>query len=191
MKKKSLLAILLFVGFFYWLKFEKKPQEESFSAGEPAIAGPSSQQAQGDQNPQPHLAVRKTDHAIKEDLSSQFLTRYGDPTLSPSVDLQAVSGLIQSYLALIKVPGSLPLGENRDLIEALVGNNPYRTRFLAPESVWLNEKGELLDRWQTPLYFHGIDSKRVGVRSAGPDQEMWTADDITDGPDAEPLPMSK
>jgi hypothetical protein len=36
----------------------------------------------------------------------------------------------------------------------------------------------LLDRWGTPYYFHPIARNVLGLRSAGPDGKLWTADDV-------------
>jgi len=41
-----------------------------------------------------------------------------------------------------------------------------------------NEQGQLIDRWATPLFFHVRDTSRIDIRSAGPDQKMWTPDDL-------------
>jgi hypothetical protein len=35
-----------------------------------------------------------------------------------------------------------------------------------------------VDRWQTPLFFHVSERSRIDLRSAGPDRQMWTEDDL-------------
>jgi hypothetical protein len=47
-----------------------------------------------------------------------------------------------------------------------------------PPHVCLNARGQLVDRWGSPLFFHVRDVSRIDLRSAGPDREMWTADDL-------------
>jgi hypothetical protein len=49
---------------------------------------------------------------------------------------------------------------------------------VAPGAPYINAAGQFIDRWQTPLFFHAIDHRRLDIRSAGPDCEMWTADDL-------------
>jgi hypothetical protein len=41
----------------------------------------------------------------------------------------------------------------------------------------LNDKGELVDRWGTPYFFHQLSRDHMEIRSAGPDKVMWTQDD--------------
>ena len=36
----------------------------------------------------------------------------------------------------------------------------------------------MVDRWGSPLFFHAVGDQRFEIRSAGPDQEMWSGDDI-------------
>ncbi|MFN7562515.1 MAG: hypothetical protein ACK5TH_12100, partial [Prosthecobacter sp.] len=35
-----------------------------------------------------------------------------------------------------------------------------------------------LYRWGSPFFFHVRDRSRIDLRSAGPDGEMWTTDDL-------------
>ena len=36
----------------------------------------------------------------------------------------------------------------------------------------------LIDRWGTALWFHASTRERIDIRSAGPDEKMWTTDDV-------------
>ncbi len=42
----------------------------------------------------------------------------------------------------------------------------------------INEKGELVDAWNTPFFFHQISGTEMEIHSAGPDKIMWTQDDL-------------
>lgn len=42
-----------------------------------------------------------------------------------------------------------------------------------------------MDRWKTPLYIHAASRDRLEIRSAGPDQKMWTEDDLQRQPDGQ------
>ena len=42
----------------------------------------------------------------------------------------------------------------------------------------VNEKGELVDPWGTPYFFHQLSAMEMEIRSAGPDRIMWTEDDL-------------
>jgi len=51
----------------------------------------------------------------------------------------------------------------------LKGGNPVGTN---------REISELCDRWGTPFFFHQESAYAMGIRSAGPDREMYTEDDV-------------
>ncbi len=74
--------------------------------------------------------------------------------------------------------GGNPVGTNAEITAALNGGNGKGVRFLDPADVRLNADGELLDPWQTPYFFHQLSASEMEVRSAGPDGEMWTPDDV-------------
>ena len=74
--------------------------------------------------------------------------------------------------------GGNPVGTNAEITKALGGDNPKHVNFLDGRGYQVNEKGELVDHWGTPLFFHQISGMEMEVRSAGPDRKMWTSDDI-------------
>jgi hypothetical protein len=116
-----------------------------------------------------------------EDLSAEHLVGYGSATSDPQRDLEMVKDAVDAFVRSIKIPGALPTGSNRELVAALAGENAHRIRFIDPASPFINADGELLDRWQVPLFFHFVEANDVGVRSAGPDRVLWTADDVLMG----------
>jgi hypothetical protein len=116
-----------------------------------------------------------------EDLSAEHLVGYGTAASDPQRDLEMVKDAVDAFVRSIKIPGALPTGSNRELVAALAGENAHRIRFIDPASPFINGDGELLDRWQVPLFFHFVEADDVGVRSAGPDRVLWTADDVMMG----------
>ena len=51
--------------------------------------------------------------------------------------------------------------------------------FLNPDDgARVNARGELVDNWDTPYFFHQLSRTEMEIRSAGPDRRMWTADDL-------------
>ncbi len=74
--------------------------------------------------------------------------------------------------------GGNPIGTNLEITKALNGDNPKHVNFLGPDGNRLNEKGELVDPWGTPYFFHQLSAMEMEVRSAGPDRAMWTSDDL-------------
>ncbi|MEY4916157.1 MAG: hypothetical protein RL616_70 [Verrucomicrobiota bacterium] len=75
--------------------------------------------------------------------------------------------------------GENPVGDNSEITAALTGKNPKQVTFITEEScLRTNDKGELLDGWGTPFFFHQVSSKEMEIRSAGEDRKLWTFDDL-------------
>lgn len=74
--------------------------------------------------------------------------------------------------------GGNPVGNNAEITQALLGANAKQLRADLPEGSRLSGAGELCDPWGTPYFFHQVSAQKMEVRSAGPDQQMWTGDDI-------------
>lgn len=111
-------------------------------------------------------------------LGATILRGYADTNLPPENDLTLISRLMENSLLLLKSAANRPLSANEDWVGLLRGKNGAREEFLPAQHVALNEKGQLIDRWQTPLFFHALGGGRYEIRSAGQDKQMWTADDI-------------
>jgi hypothetical protein len=91
-------------------------------------------------------------------------------------DVQLLASVIHLYRTVLK--GSNPVGDNAEITAALTGRNKFGYAFIRPDSPAINAKGELCDRWGTPFFFHQISGTMMQIRSAGPDKEHWTADDL-------------
>ena len=89
-------------------------------------------------------------------------------------DLAIVDNLLFSYHSVFQ---EYPYGDNADWIQAFLGANKRRIAFFSKDASWLDAKGRLVDRWDTPFFFHRISGSRIEIRSAGPDGSHWTADD--------------
>jgi hypothetical protein len=137
--------------------------------------------AEPPRSPPPASRPAAAAERFTEDLAAEFLQGYGSAASSPERDLEQVKDVVDAFVRSVKIPGALPTGSNRELVAALAGENPHRIRFLDPAAPYLNADGELLDRWQVPLFFHFVEADDVGLRSAGPDRVMWTADDVLMG----------
>lgn len=111
-------------------------------------------------------------------LGMDILKDYGEASTSPEQDLTDLSHALGNFALLVKGTNPLPLGANEDIATALRGRNKAKLRFLPDDAPCFNAQGQLVDRWQTPLFFHANDQQRLDIRSAGPDRQMWTADDI-------------
>ncbi len=88
---------------------------------------------------------------------------------------------IQQYREFV---GSYPVGANAALTKALLGQAAGQTGkkvlILSVRRADLNDKGEILDPWRTPLRFY-FSNDEVMIRSAGPNK-AWE-DSATSGAD--------
>ena len=83
--------------------------------------------------------------------------------------------IIHNYNAVF---GENPVGDNAEITAALTGSNPKGVNFLREDSgLKRNDKGELLDGYGTPFFFHQVSAKVMEIRSAGLDRKLWTFDD--------------
>jgi hypothetical protein len=98
------------------------------------------------------------------------------PGLTPAAVLQNMRSAVRDYGARF---GGNPIGNNREITAKLNGGNPRQIVFLKEEDgMRINQRGELIDNWGTPFFFHQISGTEMEIRSAGPDRKMWTADDL-------------
>jgi hypothetical protein len=74
--------------------------------------------------------------------------------------------------------GQNPVGTNPEITAALMGKNPRQINFVADSGLRVNEKGEMVDAYGTPFFFHQISGQEMEIRSAGEDRILWTFDDL-------------
>lgn len=102
--------------------------------------------------------------------------RLAEPTGEAALDLEAVESLFGAYLWAFK---ELPEGgENHEVVAGLTGDNPKRVIFIPPDHPRLDARGNLLDRWGTPYFFHKQSESELEIVSAGPDRRLWSGDDL-------------
>ena len=99
-------------------------------------------------------------------------------TDSAEEDVRLLAQAFVHYQRMVKDPGGNPVGLNVEITRALCGRNRARLAFLATNHPAINAAGELCDRWGRPYFFHALSGHRMEVRSGGPDQRLWTADDV-------------
>src|SRR4030095_7648695 len=75
---------------------------------------------------------------------------------------------IQQYKEFV---GTYPGGNNVSIAKALLGETDKRVLILAVRRSDMNDKGEILDPWGTPLQFY-FSHNEVMIRSAGPNK-VW------------------
>jgi hypothetical protein len=116
-------------------------------------------------------------HAIDPDIQ-RMADELADRSQPPVRDLEIVGEFIGLYS---KVFHSNPIGLNEDITAALTGRNPQEGILFPPNNAMV-VKGQLVDRWNTPYWFHPSSSHQMEIRSAGPDKNLFTTDDLVINP---------
>jgi len=116
--------------------------------------------------------------------SQTVVTRSGVPMPPPPpIDEATIERELTHVQFMLRqfrdVLGENPIGNNAEIMAAVLGKNLKQAKIGAPEGQILNQDGELLDHWGTPYFFHAVSKDEMEVRSAGPDRRLWTGDDRT------------
>ena len=129
-----------------------------------------------------HSVASLESAAQKPVVTSSPIPKRSVPTLPeltsipPSTVLENMRGAFRQYAARF---GGNPVGTNPEITAALNGDNSKQVQFLNSEDgLRVDEKGELVDSWGTPFFFHQLSAKEMEIHSAGPDHIMWTDDDL-------------
>jgi hypothetical protein len=83
-------------------------------------------------------------------------------------DIENLFAGLQKYKERV---GSYPSGSNAQIAKALQGQNAKNVIILVGRKTELNEKGEFVDPWGTPLRIYFCDTG-VLIRSAGPNRRF-------------------
>ncbi len=98
------------------------------------------------------------------------------PAMEPATVLNNMRIVFVQYASRF---GGNPVGTNEEITRALNGENPKEVRFIGEESgLRINGRGELVDYWGTPFFFHQLSGTEMEIHSAGPDRIMFTPDDL-------------
>ena len=73
--------------------------------------------------------------------------------------------------------GSWPTGNQARIMKTLMGDNPRRIVFIDTSAKSLNQRGEFVDPWGTPLAI-SFSNDVPHVASAGPNKQFGDTDDI-------------
>ncbi len=92
--------------------------------------------------------------------------------------LSAIARVERPLREYLRRYDQFPTGTNAEITRALTGANPDKVVFVVHAESPMNDAGELVDAWGTPFFFHQISGKQMEIMSAGPDREMWDADDV-------------
>lgn len=107
-----------------------------------------------------------------------ILQNYSTPNQSPQRDIEQVQELVFNTMTLVKSRDPREYATNEDLALFLQGNNRYKQAMLPANHPIINGRGQLIDRWDTPLVVHPLGRDQIEIFSAGPDGQPWNDDDI-------------
>ena len=111
-------------------------------------------------------------------LADTMLANYASEDTSGKEDLNLLVAFLDSVFLLVKQRDTADYSTNEDLVLFLQGSNSHKSPFLHKESLALNDKGQLIDRWGTPIIVHPVSQKLLEIRMAGPDQKPYSEDDL-------------
>jgi hypothetical protein len=136
----------------------------------PAASLPSSQSF-------PSSASSPSSPSSSAEPPSPLADELNSPRTTIQRDLQILNGVLLAWQTNFHEQGN-PVGDNAAITAALTGKNPLNFQFIRRDHPAINERGELCDRWGTPFFFHALSGTRMELRSAGPDRQMYTDDDL-------------
>ncbi|GEP40722.1 hypothetical protein [Brevifollis gellanilyticus] len=126
----------------------------------------------------PVFSVPKTDPRTIDPEIQKLADRLVEQTQTPLNDLETVGEFVDLYR---KSFSSLPVGSNEDFTAIITGQNPKKGVLFPPDSPMI-VKGQLVDRWGSPYWLHPSSGSSLEVRSAGPDKNLFTPDDVVVNP---------
>ena len=95
------------------------------------------------------------------------------PETLPERELEILQELISLHQRGV---GNGTFGDNGDVTRSLVGDSE-KGAWLPRQSPRIRD-GQLLDRWGSPYWFHPNSGNQIEIRSAGPDKNLFSPDDI-------------
>ena len=103
-------------------------------------------------------------------VTRRLLSQLNSPTGSIQADLRILLDCIENFRSNFPRDGN-PVGSNAEVARALQGSNAKNVIVIVGSKTKLNDKGEFIDPWQTPLriYFSG---EGILIRSAGPNRRF-------------------
>lgn len=127
-----------------------------------------------------HAVPRTTPVPEIDAANLQKADKLNSPDHSVQEDLQIVAEFVD---LLGRAGVNASIGDNADITAALTGTQYAGQKgHLFPRQHNALRGGQLVDRWGTPFWFHANGPGRLEIRSAGPDKQLFTPDDVSHNP---------
>lgn len=178
-------VVLLAVAIYFFVKSGKSntpsPDPSQISAGAPTETAPATSPSTGTANNSSATPSTAGAAAVVNPLPNGGGNAASEPADAPGGIPPA--NVVANVRTAVRQYGDMfhgnPVGTNPEITSALNGHNPKGINFINQDGgMRINEQGELVDPWGTPVFFHQISGTEMEVRSAGPDKIMWTSDDV-------------
>jgi hypothetical protein len=186
-----IVIVIIFGGAFFYLYEQRRaaneyvPPRRASESNPPSLpAGTNKQSSQGKNFSNP--AAKNSEANQSNDILPGAVLPATKPALIPTAPeftnlppetvMENLRTTFHSYQSMF---GENPVGTNPEITAALNGGNPKQAQFIREDyGMRMNSRGELIDPWGTPYFFHQLSAKEMEIHSAGPDRVMWTADDL-------------
>jgi hypothetical protein len=184
MKNSRAIAIVILIagiiGFYFFEKqnFEKQKNVGALNSTmtDAVVSENNSNALAATENPGTVPATSPDDLASHAASPNSIPATNDLQNLPPFTVLDKTRVAIHNYNSAF---GENPVGTNPEITAALMGKNPKQINFITPESgLRVNDRGELVDAYGTPFFFHQLSGQEMEIRSAGEDRKMWTFDDL-------------
>lgn len=128
-----------------------------------------------------HTSQRTTTNTPEIDAAN---LQKADTLNSPSQTVQQDLQIIAEFVDLLGKAGlNYSVGDNADITAALTGTQYAGQKgHIFPRQHNALRGGQLVDRWGTPFWFHANGPGKLEIRSAGPDKQLFTPDDVSHNP---------
>lgn len=174
------LAVAAAVSFYFYQQ-SAPPSEKPASALVKETSPPQIAVAtQPTEQPEP--STISTPPQKPRRVATSLAAKLNAPDSTAAEDVIVLHGMLRQYLRFLKNRQARPIGNDSDLVRVLIGNNPMKLVILPPDHPALGADGRLRDRFGTPYFIHPRGHLAFEIRSAGPDQKLFTADDLIENP---------
>jgi hypothetical protein len=190
MKKLGVIiaVIAVAVGLFLLLK-QKTPPAGNPSAHNEIVSENTSNPPVAPKKPETTPSVSSTGATANAAAANALAERAASPNAIPDANANTNEPAVLPPLTVLDKArvvihhyrdalGENPIGTNPEITAALKGKNRKQIDFVADSELRVNDKGELVDGYGTPFFFHQISGQEMEIRSAGQDHVMWTTDDL-------------
>lgn len=178
----AIAAIVVAIGIFFRVKYHSSSNSPSQQAASENNSNSASSRLQNASRVRPSAPVSSQPST---DLASRAASPIPTPdsvpgtneeaVLPPQIVLDKARVVIHNYRTAF---GENPIGTNPEITAALMGQNPKQINFVAESGLRVDGKGELVDAYGTPFFFHQLSGQEMEIHSAGADKIMWTKDDL-------------